>query len=77
MKLKIYGSGCKKCQQLAANAEIATRALGIGCEIEKVTDVNAIVDAGVLRTPALGVNGDILVEGKVASSEELEKLLKA
>ncbi|WP_416137319.1 MTH895/ArsE family thioredoxin-like protein [Halomonas sp. HK25] len=76
MKLKIYGSGCKKCQQLAANAETATRALGVGCEIEKVTDVNDIVDAGVLRTPALGVNGEILVEGKVASSAELEKLLK-
>lgn len=77
MKLKIYGSGCKKCQQLAANAEAATRALGVGCEIEKITDVNAIVDAGVLRTPALGINGEILVEGKVASAAELEKLLNA
>jgi hypothetical protein len=58
------------------SGETATRALGIGCEIEKVTDVDAIVDAGVLRTPALGLHGEILVEGKVASAEELEALLK-
>lgn len=77
MKLSIYGSGCKKCQQLTANAKEAAEALGLAVEIEKVTDVKAIIDKGVMRTPALGIDGEVVIEGKVANSEELEKLFKA
>ncbi|WP_457944507.1 thioredoxin family protein [Vreelandella alkaliphila] len=77
MKLKIYGSGCKKCQQLANNAKEAADALGLTVEIEKITDVNAIIDEGIMRTPALGIENDIVIEGKVASAEEIQKLLKA
>lgn len=77
MKLTIYGAGCAKCQQLTANAEAAARRLGLSVEVEKVTDMNAIIDAGILRTPALAVDETILVEGKVPSSNELEALLSA
>ncbi|WP_299312134.1 thioredoxin family protein [uncultured Halomonas sp.] len=76
MKLSIYGKGCKKCDQLTANAQEAAEALGLRVEIEKVTDVNAIIDAGVMNTPALAVDGEVVTEGKVASAQELEKLLK-
>ncbi|MFI8692844.1 thioredoxin family protein [Stutzerimonas kunmingensis] len=75
MKLTVYGSGCAKCQQLCANAEAAARRLGLEFEVEKVTDVNAIIDAGVMRTPALAVDEEIVVEGKVPSSDEIEQLL--
>jgi small redox-active disulfide protein 2 len=75
MKLTVYGSGCAKCQQLSANAEAAARRLGLEFEVEKVTDVNAIIDAGVMRTPALAIDEEIVVEGKVPSSDELEQLL--
>ncbi|OHC16438.1 thioredoxin family protein [Stutzerimonas kunmingensis] len=75
MKLTVYGSGCAKCQQLSANAEAAARRLGLEFEVEKVTDVNAIIAAGVMRTPALAVDEEIVVEGKVPSSDELEQLL--
>ncbi|AGA86784.1 thioredoxin family protein [Stutzerimonas stutzeri] len=75
MKLTIYGSGCAKCQQLTANAEAAARRLGLDFEVEKVTDVNAIIDAGVMRTPALAIDEEIVVEGKVPSSDELQQLL--
>ena len=75
MKLTVYGSGCAKCQQLTANAEAAARRLGLEYQLEKITDVNAIVDAGVMRTPALAVDDDVLVEGKVPSSDELQQLL--
>ncbi|AWT10309.1 thioredoxin family protein [Stutzerimonas frequens] len=75
MKLTVYGSGCAKCQQLTANAEAAARRLGLEYQLEKVTDVNAIIDAGVMRTPALAVDDDVLVEGKVPSSDELQQLL--
>ncbi len=77
MKLSIYGKGCKKCEQLTANAQQAAEALGLAVEIEKVTDMNAIIDAGVMHTPALGVDGEVVIEGKVASSEELKKLFQA
>ena len=77
MKIQIYGSGCSKCKALAANAESAAQALGIACELEKVTDMNAIIDAGVMRTPALALDGRVVLEGRVASAEDLQKLLQA
>jgi small redox-active disulfide protein 2 len=75
VKLKIYGSGCSKCNLLTQHAEAAAQALGLSYDIEKVTDVNAIIDAGVMRTPALAVNDDIVVEGAVPSAEQLKKYL--
>ena len=75
MKLEIYGSGCSKCKTLGANAEAAAQALGLDYELEKITDMNAIIDAGVILTPALGVDGKIVVEGKVVAADELQKLL--
>lgn len=75
MKITIYGSGCAKCKQLTANAEDAARELGLSYEVEKVTDVNDIIDAGIMRTPALALNGDIVVEGKVASAGDIKKHL--
>ncbi len=75
MKIQIYGSGCRKCETLAANAEAAAQAIGVSYELEKVTDMNAIIDAGVLRTPALAVDGRVLVEGKVVGTEEIRNLI--
>ncbi len=75
MKLEIFGSGCQKCNLLARHTEEAARDLGVDYTIEKVTDMNAIIDAGVMRTPALGVNGTIVVEGAVPSAEKIKPLL--
>ncbi len=76
MKITIYGSGCAKCRKLTDNALAAAAARGIDCEIEKVTDVNAIIDAGVMHTPALAVDGAIISEGKIASADEIGKHLQ-
>jgi small redox-active disulfide protein 2 len=75
MKFTIYGSGCAKCRQLTANAEAAAQALGVSYQLDKVTDTNAIVDAGVMRTPALAIDGDIVIEGKVSNPDEIKRLL--
>ena len=75
MKLTIYGSGCAKCNKLTANAETAAQALGLGYEVEKVTDVNGIIDAGVMHTPALAVNGELVVEGKIPGPDEIKPFL--
>lgn len=77
MKLSIYGSGCAKCAQLQANAEAAARQLGLSYEVEKITDVNAIIDAGILRTPALAIDGEIVLEGSVGTETNLQQLLAA
>lgn len=75
MKFTIYGSGCAKCKQLAANAEAAATSLALSYEVEKVTDTNAIIDAGVMRTPALAIDGDIVIEGKLSSADDIKALL--
>ena len=75
MKLTIYGSGCGKCQKLTANAESAAQALGLDFDVEKITDVNGIIDAGVMHTPALAVDGELVVEGQVPGEEEIKLLL--
>tara|TARA_R110000868_G_C10880247_1_gene762891 strand:+ start:1349 stop:1579 length:231 start_codon:yes stop_codon:yes gene_type:complete len=75
MKFVIYGSGCSKCEQLTSNAQTAAKDLGINCEVEKVTDTNSIIDAGIMRTPALAIDDDIVFEGKVASVDEIKQLL--
>ena len=75
MKLKIYGSGCTKCNLLTEHAETAAQELGISYELEKVTDINDIIDAGVMRTPALAVDDKIVVMGQVPSTEKIKKYL--
>ena len=75
MKLKIYGSGCAKCNQLAANTEAAAKALRFSYELEKVTDMNGIIDAGIMHTPALVVDDEIIVEGRVPGVEEIQQKL--
>ena len=75
MNLKIYGSGCTKCNLLAAHAETAAQALGISYELEKVTEMNCIIDAGIMHTPALAVDDELVVEGKVPGAEQIRELL--
>ena len=75
MKIEILGTGCPKCETLAKNVEAAVRELGIDVEIAKVTDIVEIANRGVMMTPALSVDGDIVLVGNVATVEELKGLL--
>ncbi|MEE9370131.1 MAG: thioredoxin family protein [Sedimentisphaerales bacterium] len=75
-KLQILGTGCPKCKKLAENAEAAAKALGIEYEIEKVTDINNIMKFGVMMTPALAVDGQVKVVGKVPSQDEIKNMLQ-
>ena len=74
-KLQILGTGCPKCNTLAANAETAAKNLGIEYELEKVGQISEIMKFGVMLTPALAVDGEVKVVGKVLSPEEIEKLI--
>lgn len=75
MKLQILGTGCPKCKKLAENAEAAAKELDLDCEIEKVTDINEIMTFGVMITPALAIDGQVKVVGKVPSPDEIKKML--
>ncbi len=75
MKIQILGTGCPKCKKLQENAEAAVRDLGISCEFEKVTDINDIINFGVMMTPALVVDGEIKAVGKLLSVEDIKQIL--
>jgi small redox-active disulfide protein 2 len=74
-KLQILGTGCPKCKKLFEQAEEAAKSLGMQYEMEKVTDLNQIMKFGVMMTPALAVDGQVKVVGKVPSVEEIKKML--
>ncbi len=73
--LQILGTGCPKCRKLAEATEEAAKGLGLEYRMEKVTDIRAIMGFGVMTTPALVVDGDVRVSGKVPSMEEMKKIL--
>ena len=74
-KVEILGPGCAKCLQLFEETERAVADLGIECELTKVTDIMKITEYGVMMTPALVVDGQVKVYGKVPSQEELKGML--
>ena len=74
-KLQILGTGCPKCQKLTELTEAAAKELGIEYELEKVKDINEIMKFGVMRTPALTVDGVVKISGKVPEVEEIKKLI--
>jgi len=76
MKIEILGTGCMKCKRLAKNVEKAVAELGVTAEIEKVEDITAIVDRGVMLTPALIVDGELKVSGRVADVAEIKEILQ-
>ncbi len=76
MKLEILGPGCKRCQQLAENTKAAVDALGVQAEVVKVTDIQAIMGYGIMATPALVVDGQVRLSGRVATSDEIRDLLR-
>jgi small redox-active disulfide protein 2 len=76
MELLVIGPGCAKCRTLAQFTEQAVKELGVTAEINKVTDLKQIMALGVMMTPALAVNGNVKVVGKVPSVAELKGILQ-
>ncbi|SDE65067.1 thioredoxin family protein [Desulfuromonas thiophila] len=76
MKIQILGTGCAKCTALAQAASQAAEQLGLAVELEKISDLNQIMAFGVMLTPALAVDGQVRLVGKVPSVAELKTLLQ-
>lgn len=75
MDIKVLGSGCANCKSLEARTAQALAGLGVAVEIEKVTDFGEIASWGVMSTPALVVDDQVVVAGRVPSVVELTNLI--
>ena len=74
-KIQILGTGCAKCQKLAAVANEAAKALGVPYELQKVTDLKEIMSFKVMSTPALVVGGQVKLTGRVPTVDEAKQLI--
>lgn len=74
--VKVLGSGCKKCNELEANTKAALERLGMDIAIDHVTDFAQIAAYGVMTTPALMVDGNVVSYGKVLKTDDVVKLLQ-
>ncbi|PKL63861.1 MAG: thioredoxin family protein [Methanomicrobiales archaeon HGW-Methanomicrobiales-3] len=74
-KIEVLGTGCAKCKRLFDNVQAAVQELGIAAEVVKVESLDAIVESGVMMTPALIINGEIVTEGRVPDVNEIKALV--
>ena len=75
MEIKVLGTGCAKCKALEKATREAVGQTGVNATITKVEDIVEIMKYNVMTTPALVVDGEIVVKGKVPSVDEIKKFL--
>lgn len=75
MKIEILGPGCLRCKQLEANTRKAVEEMKKKAEIVKVTDINEIINRGVMATPAIVIDGKLKASGRIPGVEEIKKWL--
>ena len=75
MRIQVLGTGCPKCKKLEEMARHAADSIELDCTIEKVSSINDIVAMGVMSTPALAVDGNVVLAGRLPSEAELREIL--
>lgn len=75
MEIKVLGTGCAKCKSLEKAAKDAVEKTGVNASITKVEDIVEIMNFGVMTTPALVIDGVVVVKGKVPSVDEISRLI--
>jgi small redox-active disulfide protein 2 len=76
MKIEILGSGCDKCKSVEKLVRNVVEELGINAEIVKVEDIQEIINRGIMMTPAISIDGEAKIVGRVPTSDEIKKLLQ-
>ena len=76
MKIEVLGTGCAKCKRLLANIQEAVKDLGAEAEVIKVDSIDQIVERGVMSTPALFIDGEMRLSGRVPTVDELKKIIQ-
>ena len=74
-KILVLGPGCPRCETLANLARQAADQLGLAYELEKLTDIKQFPTYGLMMTPGLVVDGQLKVQGKVPSIDEIKSML--
>ena len=74
-KIQILGTGCARCKKLQENAEMAANDLGLDYQLEKVTDIQKIMEFRIMHTPGLVIDGEVKSSGQVLSMEQIKRLL--
>ena len=75
MEIKVLGMGCPKCRALEKAVINSLADLDIAADVNKVEDINEILEYSIIRTPALVINGNVVLSGRVPSGKELKELL--
>jgi len=75
MKIQVLGTGCPKCKKLEEMTRKAAEELNLDCSIEKVSRINDIVAMGVMSTPALAIDGKVVLAGRLPGEAELKEML--
>ena len=73
--IKVLGAGCKSCHEQYENAMTAVKAMGLGIEVEYITDMEKVMGYGVMSMPAIVVNEKVVSMGRVLKAADVEKLL--
>ena len=73
MKVEILGTGCPKCKTLTEIVTEAVNESGVNAKIEKVTNINDIMNYGVMITPALAIDGEVKSQGNIPAKDEIKK----
>ena len=74
--IKVLGAGCKSCHEQYEYAKEAVNTMGLSVEVEYITDMQKVMEYGVMSMPALVVNEKVVSMGKVLKASEVEKLLR-
>ena len=75
MEIKILGTGCAKCKSLEKATKQAVKELSLNASIEKVEDIQKILEYGIMSTPGLVINGKVVFSGKLPKNDELRNIL--
>ncbi len=74
--VKVLGAGCKSCHEQYENAKKAVQSMGLSVEVEYITDMQKVMEYGVMSMPAIVVNEKVAAMGKVLKAADVEKLLR-
>lgn len=73
MKIEVFGPGCHRCVEVEKAVKTALSELNIAADVEKVKDIAKIVEAGIMQTPGLRINGKMKCTGRIPNKEEIKK----
>ena len=73
--VKVLGAGCKSCHQMYENTKQAVQNAGLGIEVEYITDMEKVMQYGVMTMPVLVINEKVVAAGKVLKEKEIAKFL--